>query len=465
MPVATELAHRAQTTPHAPALVVGDRRWSAGELSAAVSGAAAVLRAVRMGPGDVVALLVDDPALSLIWLLAVDAVAGTAAMLDPHWPSRSTQAALVAVAPGVLIAPHDATGVPVRLDPHDIPDPAEPLTAVRDGSLVTWIGFTSGSSGGPRAVARTRESWTASFPAFSELTGITAADDVLIPGPLTSSLFCFGAMHALAVGATVRLLPRWNAVTAGYTAVHLVPAMLRELLDRRPVQATPRVIVCAGAKLPPEWEADAHATLPQTGLVEYYGSTEQSFVSLRIGGDARTVGTPFPGVDVQIRDGEIWSRSPYTCQGYVGPTAGPLRRDGDWTTVGDRGLLDPTGALVVTGRGDAVIVTGGASVIAGDVEAVLHAAPGVGLAVVLGSPHPRFGATVTAVIEPRAGGCSLAEVREYVRAHLPRAQRPQRWYVVDRLPRTASGKPARAEVAAALRDGSLVPRPQHPAVG
>lgn len=465
MPVATELANRARTAPRSPALVLGDRRWTAGALSDAVSGAAGVLRAANLGPGDVVALHVGDPSLSLIWLLAVDAVGATAAMLDPSWPGASTEAALATVAPRALVAPHDATGVPVRLDPHDIPDPAEPLTVIGDGSLVSWIGFTSGSSGGPRAVARTRASWTESFPAFTELTGITAADDVLIPGPLTSSLFCFGAMHALAVGATVRLLPRWHAVTAGYTAVHLVPAMLRELLDRRPEQSTLRVIVCAGAKLPPQWEVDAHATLPGTRLVEYYGSTEQSFVSLRVGGDARTVGTAFPGVEIQIRDGEIWSRSPYTCQGYVGPTGGPLRRDGDWTTVGDRGLLDPTGALVVTGRGDAVIVTGGASVLAEDVEAVLHAAPGVGLAVVLGSPHPRFGATVTAVIEPRAGGCSLGEVREYVRAHLPRTQRPQRWYVVDRLPRTASGKPARGEVAAALRDGSLVPGPQHPAVG
>lgn len=437
MPVATELAQRARAAPDRPALIHGDRIWSATELAGVAGGAASVLRVAGVSPGDRVALLVPDPALALIWLLGTDSLGATPALLDPAWPAAMIDSALAVVAP---VARVGAGG----LDPAGIPDARGLLTVDGPGGLIC---FTSGTSAAPRAVARTRASWTASFPAFSRLTGIGASDEVAVPGPLTSSLFCFAAAHTVAVGATVRLASRWDD-TAGCTVVHLVPAMLRSLVGHPALQ----VVVCAGAKLPPSWVAGLP---PGTRLVEYYGSTEQSFVALRVGGDPRTVGPAFPGVQVQIRDGEIWSRGPFTCHGYVGPAGGPLRRDGDWTTVGDHGRLDPDGALVLTGRGDGLIQTGGSTVHPQDVEDVLHTAPGVTAAVVVGTEHPRLGQIVTAVIEPAATGCDVAALRAHAALGLAKAQRPRRWYVVDALPRTAGGKPARAAIAAALADGTL----------
>ena len=68
----------------------------------------------------------------------------------------------------------------------------------------------------------------------------------------------------------------------------------------------------------------------------YYGAAELSFVAWGAHADDLR---PFPGVEVSVREGEVWVRSPYLCTGYDGPP-GPLRRDGDgFATVGDRGSM------------------------------------------------------------------------------------------------------------------------------
>ena len=66
----------------------------------------------------------------------------------------------------------------------------------------------------------------------------------------------------------------------------------------------------------------------------YYGAAELSFVAWGAHADDLR---PFPGVEVAVRDGEVWVRSPYVCSGYDG-SPGPLRVDPDgFATVGDRG--------------------------------------------------------------------------------------------------------------------------------
>ncbi|MEJ7705161.1 MAG: AMP-binding protein [Geodermatophilaceae bacterium] len=334
---------------------------------------------------------------------------------------------------------------------------------------VGWISLTSGTSGVPRAIGRTWASWTSSFPAMSELTGTSAADTVLVPGPLSSSMFAFAAFHALAAGACVRLLPAWSPAAADdaeITVAHAVPTMLADLLDE-PRILRPRVVVSAGAKLSAEWEQRARSVWPGTTILEYYGSSEQSFVTARCGGDPGTVGPPFPGVRVEIRGGAgdrlapgepgvIWTCSPYSAEGYLDTATGRFDQAGGWVSVGDLGRLDAAGVLTVLGRDQ--ITTGGTTVDPAAVEAVLRAAPGVRDVVVLGIAHPRLGEVAAAVLEC-GPDCSPAAVRRHARERLTSAQRPRRWFAVEALPRTGGGKPARAELLAALEDGRLRPLP------
>lgn len=331
--------------------------------------------------------------------------------------------------------------------------PAQRRRALSFSSTVTdaafWIGFTSGSAGTPRPIARASASWTASYPLVSERTGIARGRTVGIPGPLASTLFLFGALHALWAGAHVVAPGRWDPVAMnGLDAAHCVPTMLSDLLD---LPQPPALAVCGGAALPPAVRERARGR--GVRIADYYGATELSFVAWGTP-DGRL--EPLPGVDVEIRDGEIWARSPYLSLGYAADVEGPLRWDGDgFATVGDLGTLDGR-TLRVHGRGDGTILCGGTPVLPHDVEAVLLGVPAVRDAVVVGVPHGRLGAVVAAVVEPRPGHeVRLADLRAATRERLGAPQRPRRWHVVSQLPRTGAGKVARAAVSDALRDGTL----------
>jgi acyl-CoA synthetase (AMP-forming)/AMP-acid ligase II len=151
-------------------------------------------------------------------------------------------------------------------------------------------------------------------------------------------------------------------------------------------------------------------------------------------GDGAEDLTPFPGVEVEIRAGTIWVRSPYLALGYSRP-GGPMVVGPDgFATVGDAGEL--RGArLVVTGRSD-VVVTGGATVLLHEVEGVLQDAVGSGVAVV-GVPHAYLGSVVACALEDPG---DVPPAREVSRSRLSAAQRPRLWCHVPQLPLTAAGK-------------------------
>jgi acyl-CoA synthetase (AMP-forming)/AMP-acid ligase II len=220
------------------------------------------------------------------------------------------------------------------------------------------------------------------------------------------------------------------------TATHaqLTPAALsRALADGLPLRGT--VVTVAGDRLAPALHDRAAAAGAE--VHHYYGAAELSFVAW--GPHAEDL-RPFPGVDVSVRRGEIWVRSPFLCTGYDGPH-GPLRRAPDGAaTVGDRGVL-AHGRLVVTGRPWALTV-GGATVDTGEIERLLQG-PARGEVVVVGVPHDTWGALPAVVL-------TLAEdhapLRRLARSALTGAARPRLWYLLDRLPLTPAGKVDRAAV-------------------
>ncbi|SDI28689.1 class I adenylate-forming enzyme family protein [Nonomuraea jiangxiensis] len=445
MPIAEHVLRHATDRPRHVAVrgPAGDLTYA--ELAAHISGAARHLLGLGAGPGTLVGAGLADPVALLTAVLAAD-LAGATPLVGEHTWDRARWLGAAGPVDVLVDAPlPTVTGSPLRYEPR--PDDR------------AWACFSSGSTGRPRAVVRGRASWTASFPHLSDLAGIGPDDTVLIPGPLVSSLYAFAAMHTLATGATALLPGRWPgsslaALLGQATVVHLVPHRLPDVLGR---PGPLRTAVVGGAALHP----DARAAAARAGVdvVSYYGATELSFVAVDTDGRGLR---PFPGVEIEVRDcdgpaglGEVWARSPWLSDGYLGEAAGPLRRDSaGWMTVGDVAEPYRAGqALRVRGRGGGAIQTGGATVVPEDVEEVLRKVPGVGDIVVVGSPHPRLGAVVTAIVEsasppPR----SLLEAA--ARSGLDGVQRPRRWYAMPSLPRTGTGKPARALVAARLADGA-----------
>ena len=279
---------------------------------------------------------------------------------------------------------------------------------------------TAGSTTTPRTVTRTTKSWVESFDAVTHLSGIGPGARLWVPGPVTGSMNVFARVHAGWTGADVV-----DEVAEASHAV-LTPTALDALLDRRVPDGL--TVVVAGAPLGPGLAARAETA----GLVvhHYYGAAELSFVAW--GRHAASL-RPFPGVEVDVRDGEVWVRSPYLALGQADAEG--------WATVGDRGTFGG-GVLVLHGRADAV-TTGGVTVRVSEVEAVLRAHAG-GELVVLGVPHPTLGEVLAAVLtDPADHGRLVAAARE----ELVEAARPRRWWHTDALPLTAAGKVDRQAVA------------------
>jgi long-chain acyl-CoA synthetase len=339
------------------------------------------------------------------------------------------------------------------------------------GNEPAWATLSSGSTGRPRVLIRSERSWSQSFSAVSTLLELTESDCVLLPAPLSSSLSLFSVAHTLDAGATVQL-PQARGVSAGdlewATVVHCTPHALRtviELIDGG-VDHHIRVALVGGAAL--DENLRARATHHGIRVVGYYGAAELSFVAVDTSGDGFEA---FPGVEIATRGTELWVRSPYCASGYLGSERGGFRRSADgWATVGDRvepiapqhdeSAVQPSDSgsggtaprFRIVGRTDGAILTAAATVVPLDVERVLNAVPGIRDSVVLGVPNGRVGELVATVIEfePTIDPPRLTELRVGVAGALANTHLPRLWFSMTELPRTSSGKIARAEVARAL---------------
>ncbi len=183
-------------------------------------------------------------------------------------------------------------------------------------------------------------------------------------------------------------------------------------------------------------------------VVQGYGLTETApLVTLGDPFDARpgSLGRPLPGVELQVAgDGEILVRGPNV--------AAAARVDAEgWLHTGDVGRLDADGRLRFLGRkGERIVTPAGVNVDPGPIEARLEAQPAVAGAVVVERPWGARGA-LCAVVLPQPGGAVETAVRA-VNAALPDAARIRAWRAwpeVD-FPRTRTGKPRRAAIAAWL---------------
>jgi acyl-CoA synthetase (AMP-forming)/AMP-acid ligase II len=117
--------------------------------------------------------------------------------------------------------------------------------------------------------------------------------------------------------------------------------------------------------------------------------------------------------------------------------------DGDrWALPGDMATIESDGTIRLLGRGSLCINTGGEKVYPEEVEAVVKALPDIVDAVVVGVPDARFGERVAAVVQPVAGTATvtLEAVQRHCRAHLAGHKVPRQLAVVDRIPRSPSGK-------------------------
>jgi o-succinylbenzoate---CoA ligase len=217
------------------------------------------------------------------------------------------------------------------------------------------------------------------------------------------------------------------------TLVSLVPTMLARLLDAglREPPALRWALLGGGPIPPPLLDRARGAGVP---VAPTYGMTEAC-------SQIATNGWPLPGVELRIAaDGEVLVSGP-----NVSP--GALAEDG-WLHTGDLGEVDPAGRLTILGRKADTIVSGGENVSPAEVEAVLLEHPAVADAAVHPREDPEWGEAVVATVVVRDGvAVGAEELRAHCAARLSRFKVPKDVAFAERLPRTASGKLLRRELA------------------
>jgi long-chain acyl-CoA synthetase len=315
------------------------------------------------------------------------------------------------------------------------------------------IVYTSAMRGRPLGALLTHRGLLTSARGTVTVGAIDANDHVLAALPF-SHLFGLvaSAVCPLLAGARVTTVPRFRAgsgveaLESGVTMFVGVPAMFIALLaaiERRgqPFRAGAlRLCICGGAPLDPVVQ-DRWFDATGIELRQGYGLTEASPVALFNRVDAPnargTLGTPFPGVDVSIRDvttfapladgevGEICVRGEIVFAGYVrGPGAPPPDglevRDG-WLRTGDLGLRRPDGPVVFSGLTKPMFTRNGFNIYPREIESAVRELPGVVAAAVAAIPDPAHENGIALTV---TGAVGEAELRGWCAERLSAYKQP-----------------------------------------
>jgi o-succinylbenzoate---CoA ligase len=317
-----------------------------------------------------------------------------------------------------------------------LPDPPE-----RDDPALVM--HTSGTTGRPRPVAITFDNIRANARGLAERMALGDDERWLVPLPLAHVGGLMVVLRSVLMATTAVIAPPpfdEQAVAAqlrdgGITIVSLVPTQLQRLLDAgvTPGPSLRRVLLGGGPMPRVLLERARAAGFP---VCPSYGLTQAcSTVTVGEPGDVETAGRALPGVGVAITaEGEI------VVSGRTVNALGSLR-------TGDLGHLDAEGRLVVTGRKGDVMISGGENVAPAEVEAALAEHPDVAEAAVLARPHPIWGEAIVALVVPRAGAePTQGALRAHCLERLARFKVPKSFELVERLPRTGSGKVRRVDL-------------------
>lgn len=334
---------------------------------------------------------------------------------------------------------------------------------------VALVAATSGSTGTPKGVEISGAAILASARASLRRIGDTGSDWLCVLPP--THIAGIQVMARTLVGGGELLRAPFSpqtiaAATAGRRPhVSLVPTQLRRVMDAGVDLSVFATIALGGAPARPELLQQARTAGGR--VVTTYGMTETS-------GGCVYDGTPLDGVRVDLDSGgRIHLGGDVVASGYrlLPETTRDHMREYDgtrWFATNDLGAWDSAGRLVIQGRADDVIITGGHNVQAQAVASCLQGHPGVADAVVVGCPDAEWGEIVVAVVVPTPGHATpgLAELRDWTRRGLPHYAAPRELELRSELPMLASGKPdlarLRAEVTRSKDVGtSHVPGTSH----
>ncbi|MDZ3969462.1 medium-chain fatty-acid--CoA ligase [Escherichia coli] len=348
-----------------------------------------------------------------------------------------------------------------------------PLTTAitTHGDELAAVLFTSGTEGLPKGVMLTHNNILASERAYCARLNLTWQDVFMMPAPLGHATgFLHGVTAPFLIGARSVLLDIFTPdaclalleqqrCTCMLGATPFVYDLLN-LLEKQPADLSAlRFFLCGGTTIPKKVARECQ----QRGikLLSVYGSTESSphaVVNLDdpLSRFMHTDGYAAAGVEIKVVDdarktlppgceGEEASRGPNVFMGYFDEpelNARALDEEG-WYYSGDLCRMDEAGYIKITGRKKDIIVRGGENISSREVEDILLQHPKIHDACVVAMPDERLGERSCAYVVLKAPHHSLSleeVVAFFSRKRVAKYKYPEHIVVIEKLPRTASGK-------------------------
>ena len=481
--------HPALLSPDQPALTYQQVRQNVQQLVKDLNG-------LGLGRGDRIALAMPNgPALVLSFLAA--AGAGTAAPLNPKYKQEefafyyddlsakallilpgTIEAALAAVTPDMLVIEvHPQADGTIRLE--KVRGELAPKTAETvQPDDIAMILHTSGTTSRPKRVPIRQRNLVASARNIVGTYDLNPTDISLCVMPLFHIHGIVASLLAtLASGGTVvcpagfNALEFWSVVETfrptWYSAVPTMHQMLLARADRNmaTIQAYPfRFIRSSSAALPPVIMERIEAVF-NAPVLEAYGMTEATHQMASnplppLVHKAGTVGYGH-GVEVAVMDeagnllptgdiGEVVIKGPNVVDGYENnPQANAQAFTNGWFRTGDQGRIDQEGYLALTGRLKELINRGGEKISPLEIDDVLLRHPAVAEALAFAVPHRSLGEDIHAAVVLRSEA-SESELRNYCAQTLAEFKVPRKIHILTELPRGATGKLQRINMAKLL---------------
>ncbi len=361
--------------------------------------------------------------------------------------------------------------------------------------------YTSGTTGNPKGVAYSHRANYLHATAVQNGLSIRQGDHLLVVVPLFHANAWGFPYLAMLSGATLVMPDRFlqaeplakmieaEKVTGG-AGVPTIWNDLLQYLDKNPADVSSCSMLMVGGSAAPPALMHAFKEKHNIDIIHGWGMTEMSPVGtlavppveVEVGSDEywryRTAqGRLLPGVegrlvgpddDLQPWDGQSvgelevrgpWITGSYFANGSESPAEQAEMEskfhDG-WLRTGDVGTLTADGFLVLTDRAKDVIKSGGEWISSVDLENVLMAHPDVREASVVGVPDDKWGERpLASVVLAEGTATTVADIREWLGDKIPRWQVPERWAVIDEVPKTSVGKFDKKVLRARYAEGGL----------
>ncbi len=480
----------------APAIIVpGSITISYDQLRNQVDVAANQLAGFGLGRTDSIALVLPNSAESIVVFLAA-ATAGVAAPLNSAYKLEEFRFYLGDTGARALVVPaNDVEAARMALSDHAIlieasMDARGRLTLQCDRALgsaeprspgvpaeddVALVLHTSGTTSRPKLVPLRQRNLAYSASNIGKTYNLTPDDVALCVMPLFHIHGLMAStMATFATGGTV-VVPRggfdamtfWQAADAHrvtwYSAAPTIHQMLllRHRGGRPPGARSMRFIRSSSSALAPDVMRELESRFGAP-VIEAYGMTEAShqMASNPLPPGERRPGTVGvqTGIDIAVMDdagslvspgerGEVVIRGTSVIDGYANnPEANAKSFTAGWFRTGDQGTIDSDGYLSLIGRLKEMINRGGEKIAPREIDDVLLQHPAVAEAVAFGLPHPSWGEEVAAAVVLKSKA-SENELTAFARERLADYKVPRKLFIVDTIPRTATGKIQRRAVA------------------